>query len=163
MGFPAGTKPADLLKRDPADNGKSTRRLGSPMGPGRASRGRTVLLVDDEPDIVEMVSDLLQATLGGIRCLVAASGAEALEALAREPVDLILCDFRMPKMDGVELLTQAYRLVPHVPRILMTAYPELDVPVAAINEAHIGAVLTKPLDPDQVVASVKAAFGDRWP
>jgi response regulator RpfG family c-di-GMP phosphodiesterase len=131
------------------------------MTPDTAGRVQTILIVDDEPDIRDMISDLLQATLGKIRCLTAPSGPEALEVLATQPVGIILCDFRMPQMDGVDFLAKAYRLAPQALRFLMTAYPELDVPVAAINEAHIDAFLTKPLDPDRVVASVRAAFETR--
>jgi signal transduction histidine kinase len=62
---------------------------------------RTVLVVDDEPDTVEFECTVLEQE--GFRVLSATSGPEALEALGREPVHLVLLDLKMPGMDGIEV------------------------------------------------------------
>jgi CheY-like chemotaxis protein len=81
---------------------------------------RTVLIVDDDPDI----RDLVQLTLEdlGYRVLTAPNGAAALELIDQSPVHLILLDMRMPVMDGWSF-TQAYRQLhgPCVPIVVVTA------------------------------------------
>lgn len=116
-----------------------------------------VLLADDEPDILESVRDILENLLPA-RCVLAASGTEALERLKEQPVDLILSDFKMPSLNGIEFLEQARQRYPAVPRILMTAFPDLEVAIDAINQARVEAFLIKPLDPDQVVERVRQAL-----
>jgi CheY-like chemotaxis protein len=116
-----------------------------------------VLLADDEPDILESVRDILE-NLVPARCVLATSGAEALELLGRQPVDLILTDFKMPNLNGIEFLERARQRCPDVPRILMTAFPDLEVAIDAINHARVEAFLTKPLDPLQVVERVRQAL-----
>lgn len=126
-----------------------------------APRPQTVLVVDDERDILDSLSDLFQATLEGVRCLTAPGGAQALEILAREPVDLILSDFKMPGMNGLEFLEKARTAAPQVPRIMMTAFPDLEIAIQAINEARIETFFTKPLDPDKVMAAVQDSLANR--
>jgi response regulator RpfG family c-di-GMP phosphodiesterase len=114
-------------------------------------------VVDDEPDILESLRDLLESVVP-TPCILARSGAEALELLEKHPVRLILSDYKMPGMNGIEFLGEARRRVPDAPRILMTAFPDLDVAIEAINEARVDAFLTKPLDPDKVVERVRQAL-----
>jgi two-component system response regulator YesN len=113
-------------------------------------------VVDDERDILDSLTSLLEAAVDGVRVRVASSGQEALEILEREPVDLILTDYRMPGMNGLELLQAARRTHPGVPRILMTAFPELDIAITAINDAGIEFFLTKPLAPGYVIDIVRS-------
>lgn len=117
-----------------------------------------VLVVDDEPDVLDSIVDLLRAELPNAQVWAAADGSKALEVLRRERVDAILSDYRMPGMDGLELLTQARKIAPDAARILVTAYPELQVAVRAINEAAIQNFLTKPVQPSHLVEVVNAAI-----
>jgi len=117
-----------------------------------------ILVVDDEPDIVESLKDLLEAHLGSVKVLTASSGKAGLAMLKKEPVDLVISDYRMPAMDGLEFLTKCRELSPSTPRILITAYPELNAAVRAINEAQIQNFLTKPLVPDALMQAVNAAL-----
>ena len=64
----------------------------------------TLLLVDDEVNVLKSLMRLLHAH--HYRLLMAACGAEALTLMAREPVDLVISDMRMPHMDGAELLSK---------------------------------------------------------
>ena len=117
-----------------------------------------ILVVDDEPDIVESLKDVLEAHLGTVKILTAESGKEGLAQMKKESVDLVISDFRMPGMDGLEFLTKCRELAPTVPRILITAYPELDAAVRAINEAQIQNFLTKPIMPEALMQAVNAAL-----
>lgn len=124
-------------------------------------RLRTILVADDDGDILESLVDLLAANLPNVRCLVASSGVQAFELLQRERVDLIISDYKMPDMDGLVFLKEARKLAPRVPRILLTAFADLDVAIQAINEAGVEMFFTKPMDPDRVVSVVRDSLSNR--
>jgi two-component system response regulator AtoC len=112
--------------------------------------------VDDEEDIRESLRTLLEMNLDGVDVHAAASGPEALALLGTTPVDVLISDYKMPGMNGLELLAKIGRTHPHLPRILVTAFPDLDIAIRAINEAGIENFFTKPFDPDQVLNVVRA-------
>jgi len=105
---------------------------------------------------------LRQAGLNGLVVLEASSGAEALEALKRAPVDLILSDINMPVMDGLEFLrqTRAQKLATGVPVVMITTESSEEHVKQAI-QAGARAYLRKPFTADQVkervIPLVKAA------
>jgi CheY-like chemotaxis protein len=66
--------------------------------------GKTILIVDDDPNTVEMHARLVQSHAGGHRILKARHGREALDLLQREHVDLVLLDLMMPELDGFGVL-----------------------------------------------------------
>lgn len=121
----------------------------------------TILVVDDEPDILSSLRDLIEASLDGTRCLTAQSGKAALDILQKDRVDIILSDYKMPGMDGLTFLQEARRLAPKVTRVLITAFPDLDVAIKAINDAGIETFFTKPLDPDKVISALQATLKTR--
>lgn len=122
---------------------------------GPAARRQTVLLVDDEADIRDSLQMLLEASVEGIEVLTAESGQAALDRLQRQPIDLIITDYKMPGMNGLEFLQRAQKVAPKTPRILVTAFPDLEIAIKAINEAGIENFFTKPFEPEQVLGVVR--------
>jgi diguanylate cyclase (GGDEF)-like protein/PAS domain S-box-containing protein len=122
----------------------------------RRSRQRTLLLVDDEENIVAALRRLLRNE--GWLVLSATSAEQALQLLARHEVDVILSDQRMPGMTGVELLRRARRLYPDTLRLVLSGYTELQSITDAINEGAIYKFLAKPWDDEELRAHLREAF-----
>lgn len=120
-----------------------------------------LLVVDDEPDILSTVQAFLEAAIPGATVRAFQSAAPALRAFAAGDVDLVLSDLKMPGMDGLQFLAKARAQAEDVPRILMTAYPDTDLAIRAINEGRIHHFLTKPLDPSMLSAVVATLLGER--
>jgi DNA-binding NtrC family response regulator len=91
-----------------------------------------ILIVDDEPDMLESCSRILSRQ--GYACVTAGDGRAALALLEREHPDLLLTDFKMPEMDGLELLRRAHELDSALPVILLTGFATIESAVAAIKE-----------------------------
>ncbi len=117
-------------------------------------RKHPILVVDDEADILFSLQALLRRDF---EVHVAPSGADALDLLRRHPVHVIMTDQRMPGMTGVELLGQARQECPEAIRIVFTGYADLKAVVDAINRVEIYRYLTKPWDPDELLAVLRQA------
>ena len=118
--------------------------------------GRSVLLtVDDDPSVSRAVARDLRRRYGEHhRVLRASSGAEAMEALRElklrgDQVAVLLADYRMPEMSGIEFLEQAMDLFPRARRALLTAYADTDAAIAAINVVDVDHYLLKPWEPPE--------------
>src|SRR5262245_13919826 len=115
----------------------------------------TVLIVEDEKLARWSLQERLKRE--GFGVLEASTGAEAVAALAAETVDLILLDYRLPDMNGLDVLRRAMELQPDAPVILMTAYSSVGSAVEAIK---LGAhdYITKPFDHDEMIVIVRRAL-----
>lgn len=127
-----------------------------PTDPAGATHQRTLLLVDDEENMISSLTRLLRRE--GYRILTAGGGAEGLEILANNRVDVIVSDQRMPQMTGVEFLRQVKIKYPETVRIVLSGYTELQSITDAINEGAIYKFLTKPWDDDQLRSNIQEAF-----
>jgi CheY-like chemotaxis protein len=111
-----------------------------------------ILVVDDESDVREAVASLLETFLDSPSVRQAASGGEALRLLREEPVDLILSDYRMPGMNGVQFLNEASKLVPGAPQILVTAFDrEAGLSLGAARGVPI---VHKPFEPGTLLSTL---------
>jgi diguanylate cyclase (GGDEF)-like protein/PAS domain S-box-containing protein len=121
----------------------------------------TLLLVDDEQNILNALRRLFRRD--GYRILTAGSGAEALELLALNPVQVIISDQRMPEMSGVELLSKVKDLYPQTVRMVLSGYSDLSAVTDAINKGAIWKYISKPWDDESLVQEVRAAFRQARP
>lgn len=119
----------------------------------------TLLLVDDEQNILSALRRLLRTE--GYRILTANSGAEAIELLKAETVDVVMSDQRMPGMAGVDLLRIAKDMQPECVRIVLSGYTELQAVTSAINDGAIYKFLCKPWDDAHLKANIAEAFARR--
>ena len=118
--------------------------------PAPSAHTWVVLCVDDEPNILSALRRLLRPS--GYRVLVAESGAEGLELMASEQVDLVISDMRMPNMDGAAFLAAVKAGWPDVVRILLTGYADMASTIDAINRGEIFRYVTKPwVDSDMLL------------
>ena len=90
-----------------------------------------VLIVDDDEALRESLELVLVSE--GYQVATAPCGASALERLEEQPVDVVLCDLRMPGIDGFELIPQILRQAPNIPIVLMSAYGTEDLALEAIR------------------------------
>ncbi|MER5377334.1 FAD-dependent oxidoreductase [Streptomyces sp. NPDC002553] len=121
-----------------------------------AESARTVILtVDDDPGVSRAVARDLRRRYGaGYRIVRAESGESALEALRElklrgDLVAVILADYRMPQMNGIEFLEQALDVYPGARRVLLTAYADTNAAIDAINVVDLDHYLLKPWDPPE--------------
>src|SRR5215204_2050830 len=132
--------------------------------------GKPVLLtVDDDPGVSRAVARDLRRRYGqDYRIVRAESGPQALEALREiklrgDPVAVLLADYRMPQMNGIEFLEQAMDLFPNARRALLTAYADTDAAIQAINVVDVDHYLLKPWDPpEEKLYPVIDALLDAW-
>jgi signal transduction histidine kinase len=118
----------------------------------------TVLVVDDEIDVVASVKDLLRLDY---KVLGATRAADGLAMLEREPVHVVMTDQRMPETTGVELLAKVRDTHPDAMRLLFTGYADIRAVVDAINRGSVYRYITKPWDPDELMAIIREAC-DRY-
>ena len=111
-----------------------------------------VLICDDQPDIVNALKIYLSAE--GYRVFTASNGAQAVEAVRKENIHLVLLDVMMPVMDGI-VATSQIREFSNIPIILLTAKSETEDLVLGLN---VGAddYITKPFVPVEVLARVRS-------
>jgi diguanylate cyclase len=114
----------------------------------------TLLVVDDEPYILAMLSSLLGKEF---RLLTAGSADAAQRRFSEQKIDLILTDQRMPRCTGVELLTWVLEHYPQTVRLLMTGYGELESAVDAINRGQVYHYLPKPWRDEELLQTLRNA------
>jgi EAL domain-containing protein (putative c-di-GMP-specific phosphodiesterase class I)/ActR/RegA family two-component response regulator len=134
---------------------RENRRLPFPEGSDSASE-RTLLVVDDEPQVVAVFERLLGKE--GYRILSAGGAEEGFELLALNRVGVVVCDQRMPGMDGIEFLRRVRELYPETIRIALSGYADMETVTDAVNRDAIYKFFTKPWEDDFVRESIRDAF-----
>ncbi len=127
-----------------------------PAADAHADQRPTLLLVDDEPNVLRSLTRCLRHE--GYRLLTASGAEEALALLARESVQVILSDQRMPNVPGTEFLARVRTLYPQIVRMVLSGYTDLATVTDAINRGAIYRFLTKPWDDIELRGHLKDAF-----
>lgn len=113
---------------------------------------RTILFVDDEGNILSSIRRALRGE--PYKILTAGSGPEALAVLAKEPVQVVVSDQRMPEMTGTEFLAQVKKRHPETVRIVLSGYSDAHAILAAINQGEVFRFLTKPWDAEELKSTL---------
>ncbi len=107
------------------------------------SKTLSILVVDDNPAMADSLADILDAK--GFIVHAAASGAEALGILAKQPVDILLTDVKMPEMNGLELYRKTRKTHPRLITMFMTGYSTDELIQQGMAEG-VKTVFDKPVD-----------------
>jgi response regulator RpfG family c-di-GMP phosphodiesterase len=116
----------------------------------------SILLVDDEERILRTLTMLLRMQY---QVFATTDGHEALKIIAKEKINVLISDQRMPLMVGTELLRQAKDLSPNTVRILLTGYADADAALDSVNEGEIFRYINKPWGPKELRDTVADAVG----
>ena len=124
-----------------------------------------LVLIDDDVQVLSALTRLLRQGLAvapnALSIEAFADPHLALRKLQERAVDLVICDYRMPRLDGVALLSQLARSHPDTVRILLTGSPDLQAVLRAVNHAGVARVLLKPWDNAELLAVVRKGLAER--
>lgn len=114
-----------------------------------------LLIVDDESDILKA----LRRELHGSDWIIESfeSPSQALAAVTEKDFDVVMSDFRMPEMSGVDFLTQVRAIKPSATRIILSGYTDADAVLDSVNQAGIFKYLVKPWKTEELVEALDAA------
>ena len=115
-----------------------------------------ILIVDDEPKIRKILSVLLKSR--GYEIDEADSAESAYEKIKYNGYDLVICDIKMPGMDGIELMKKVYEDFWEIPFIFITAYADVESAVNAMREGAID-YIAKPFEEERIFLSIEKAIG----
>ncbi|MFA7399833.1 MAG: HD domain-containing phosphohydrolase [Sideroxydans sp.] len=116
----------------------------------------TILFVDDEANILSSLKRLFRPH--GYTIFTAEGGAQGLEIMERESIDLVVSDMRMPEMNGAQFLEKVREKWPDTVRILLTGYAEIGATIDAINKGQIYRYVSKPWEDNDITLIVRHAL-----
>lgn len=115
-----------------------------------------ILFVDDEANILDTFRRGLRKRFTLETALGAQEGLHALQHSG--PFAVVVSDLKMPKMDGIQFLSQVRELSPATVRIMLTGHADLEAAIASVNEGHVFRFLTKPCDTGTLITTLEAAI-----
>jgi two-component system NtrC family sensor kinase len=116
----------------------------------------SILIVDDEPNVLKALRRLFIDT--DYRILTAESGARGLEICREEDVHVVISDYRMPEMNGVEFLSRVREESPDTIRMILSGFADATAVVDAINDGQVYKFLAKPWNDQDILSTVKRAI-----
>ncbi len=131
------------------------------MFSGKPCNGR-VLIMDDEADIRKVVRLTLEKA--GYEVMEADDGEQGIQEIQRDEnpllMDAIICDIRMPKINGVEAIQYFQSQYPRVPLIVMTGHPDVQMATSFLNQGVVD-YLVKPVERKKLIATVAKAVDSK--
>jgi DNA-binding NtrC family response regulator len=121
------------------------------------TRKHSILLVDDEPEILYSLKGLLRREFD---LHTAENAQEALDILEQQSIHVVMTDQRMPGMTGIELIKRVKIRHPEAIRIVFTGYADIKAVIEAVNNASLFRYITKPWDPDELIDVLRAAAAE---
>jgi DNA-binding NtrC family response regulator len=118
----------------------------------------TIIVVDDEPAIVRMCVQVLQSKGHTVHGFTRAD--EALDHLTGQAADLVVVDYKMPELSGLEFIQRAWALRPGVRVVMITAHGTREV-ITKANEFGVETVVLKPFTPAELADGVARAAGSK--
>ncbi len=115
-----------------------------------------VLFVDDDERLLQGLRRMLRGMRDEWEMTFVTSGAQALEFMAGHPVDVIVSDMRMPKMDGAQLLSEVQTLYPGTMRIILSGFAENETVLRTVGPSH--QYLAKPCDPELLKKTISRSL-----
>lgn len=116
-----------------------------------------ILIIEDEPAIRRVLVKILSEENTSYTVEEAEDGAVGYEKIKNTDYDLVLCDIKMPKMDGVELLEAVKKIKPEIPMVMISGHGDMET---AINTMRLGAFdyISKPPDLNRLLNTVRNAL-----
>jgi CheY-like chemotaxis protein len=114
---------------------------------------KRLLVVEDDANTLHGLEDLLRNE--GYLVTGVTRGHQALAAAAREPIDVVLCDYKLPDIDGLQVCRKLQKLYPRLALFMLTAYNKPDI-IRSAKECGIQRVYQKPLDLDDLLSTLSA-------
>lgn len=120
----------------------------------KAASQPTILLVDDEEIVLTSLSSFL-ALETDYNVVTYTSAREALEFCRRNDFELVISDYLMPEMNGIEFLAQVKQIRSDVPRIILTGYADKENAIRAINDVGLYQYIEKPWDNEDLLIIIR--------
>ena len=119
---------------------------------------KKILIVEDDVDVSMLLKRFL--TKNNYEVLTAHSGNKGLSMFEEENPDVVLCDFRLGDLDGMEVLSRIKEKNYTVPVIIITGYSDIKIAVKVIKQGAFD-YITKPLFPDEILLTIKKALDNK--
>ncbi|MDY6852702.1 MAG: diguanylate cyclase, partial [Thermodesulfobacteriota bacterium] len=142
-----------MSSSDTKDTGRETLNVPAVVSPERA------LVVDDDPQIRDVIYSALSGV--GYEVDTVGSATEALKIFSRKPADLLITDWRMPGMNGIDLVNKLKKQDPHLAAILITGFGTTETVIDAFTRGKINYFLPKPFKLAEFLETVTAALRER--
>ncbi len=119
-----------------------------------------ILIIEDEASIRRVLAKILAEENDQYSIVEAADGEEGLERIKEQDFDLVICDIKMPKLDGEEVLQEAKKIKPEIPFIMISGHGDLET---AVNTMRLGAFdyISKPPDLNRLLTTVRNALDNK--
>jgi two-component system probable response regulator PhcQ len=120
---------------------------------------KRILLIDDEPHVLSALKRLLRASFGTLIGIeVFSHPPQALTRLGEAPFDVVMSDYRMPEMSGIDVLRRVREVQPHAVRMILSATSDFAIIQQAINEVEVYRFLAKPWNDTELLQHIRDAL-----